>query len=207
MSWEWTEQQDIQGTDAWRRARAKRLGGSEIASVLRISPYKTRRDLWSEKSGRKPQADISNLPHVRRGIDAEPIARAKIESLLGTKYTTPVVKHKRHAWAVASLDGLSLYPGREHILEIKTMSKDKHQEVAWGIIPDYYECQLQWNMMIAERDRCLFASYRPEDESLYWFWVDADRTEQTYIMERAVEFWSFVEQDTPPPDEELEILL
>jgi putative phage-type endonuclease len=186
-----------QGSDEWKAARTKRLGGSEIASVLRLSPYKTRYQLWEEKTGRKPQADISNMPHVKRGIDAEPIARKLIEGEHGVKYTTPTLIHPEYSWAVASLDGLC----DGHVLEIKTMGLEKHLAVKAGEIPDYYLCQMQWQMMIAGRELALFASYRPEDGSLYTHWVVAEKSDQEMMLEEAKRFWHWVANDIEPEDD------
>lgn len=185
-----------QGSSAWLSARRRRLGGSEIASVLGISPYKTRLELWEEKAGLREAKSIGHLPHVKRGIEAEPVARARIERMLCVGYTTPVLIDAEHEWAVASLDGLC----HDHTLEIKTMSADKHRDVAWGWVPDYYECQVQWGLMISGRTRGMFASYRPEDGSLHWTWIARDANAIAEMRERAVEFWGWVEAGTPPPD-------
>jgi putative phage-type endonuclease len=195
---EWTKDLTLeQGTKEWKSARSKRLGGSEIASVLRISPYKTRRQLWEEKVGITPQVDISKMPHVKRGIDAEPIARAKIENILGVKYTTPVLIHPKYEWAVSSLDGLC----DTHTLEIKTMGKAGHEAAAKGEIPDYYECQIQWGLLISGKPYGVFASYRPEDDTLHMIEVKSDETRQHWMLEQAIEFMGWVFDKKEPPED------
>jgi putative phage-type endonuclease len=192
-----------QGSMAWMKARKRRLGGSEIASVLRLSPYKTRRELWEEKTGRRESPSIGHLPHVRRGIEAEPIARALLEERRGVKYTTPMLVHPQYPWAVASLDGLCDY----HTLEIKTMAAGKHNDVKMrGEIPDYYAIQLHWGLWIAEALRLparsgLFASYRPEDGTMHEAWVQRDDNLWMAMERAAIEFWGWVETDTVPPED------
>ena len=197
---EWTQDRTlIQGTEAWRGARTRRLGGSEIAVVLRISPYKTRRELWEEKTGRRESPDIGNLPHVMRGTLAEPIARGMLEAKRGVKYATPVLIHPEHPWAVASLDGLT----HDHTLEIKTMSRVKHEDAGRGVIPEYYRTQVLWGLMIAGVERGLFASYRPEDGTLHEIWIERDREWETMALAAGAEFMEWVERDVAPPDEAL----
>jgi len=198
---EWVDQDKSleQGTSQWKAARRRRIGGSEIAVIMRISPYKTRYELWEEKTGRVEAEDISDKPHVRRGIDAEPIARRMLERRHQVTYMTPVLVHPHHEWAVASLDGIC----PDHTLEIKTMSLDKHMDVHDGIIPDYYETQVQWGLMISGKKRGLFASFRPEDGSLYEVWINEDRELQRRMLDAAIEFWNWVETDTEP-DEDFE---
>ncbi len=204
MSDEWvgTPRDLTQGTNEWKSARKMRLGASEIASVLRISPYKTRLQLWEEKVGRRFSPDISRMPHVKRGIDAEPEARRLLSSIMNCDYKTPVLVHPEHPWMVASLDGL----GDDHVLEIKTMGVDKHRQVARGVIPDYYECQVRWQMMVAGVGRGCLASYRPEDRTLYWHWIVKEPVWEIYAMDEAVKFWKHVTDETQPGDD-LELAL
>ncbi len=185
----------IQGTDEWRQARRYRIGGSDIPVILRLSPYKTRRELWEERVGNKPIVDISKMFHVKRGIDAEPIARAILEEEQGVKYTTPVLKHKKYPFLVCSLDGEC----DAHILEIKTMGFKKHMEVSEGIIPDYYEAQCDWNMMIAGKPM-LFASFRPEDQTMYKINMPMPSLErQRHMTACALQFHRWVVKNIPPP--------
>lgn len=192
-----TESDLIQGSDSWLAARSRRLGGSDIASVLRLSPYKTRLALWEEKVGLVTPKSISHLPHVKRGIDAEPIARSLLERRHQVSYDCPVLVDPEFPWMVASLDGVC----DDHTLEIKTMGLEKHLDVRDGIVPDYYECQVQWGLMISGMARGLFASYRPEDGSLYEVWIERDDERIKEMREKAIEFWGWVTSGIRPPDD------
>jgi putative phage-type endonuclease len=195
---EWCEDKSLeQGSTEWKSARSKRLGGSEIASVLRISPYKNRYQLWEEKTGRVAAKDISKMPHVQRGIKAEAIARSMLERRHQVKYSSPVVVHPHHQWAVASLDGLC----SSHTLEIKTMGLEKHLDVRDGFVPDYYKVQVLWGLMITNQKRGLFASYRPEDNSLYEVWIDRDKAWEEEVFPLAEQFMEWVFKDIEPPED------
>lgn len=186
-----------QGTDAWLAARRRRIGGSDIAVIMRVSPYKTRLELWEEKTGRKSVPKIGHLPHVRRGIDAEPVARGLLETRHKVAYTTPVLVHPEFEWAVASLDGLC----DDHTLEIKTMGLERHLDVRDGIVPDYYEMQVQWGLWISGLDKGLFASYRPEDGSMYETWIERDESCIEDMVKAAKQFWQWVKEDRRPEDD------
>ena len=44
----------------WHNARHKGIGGSDVASILGLNPYKTNVELWREKTGRtKPRLERS----------------------------------------------------------------------------------------------------------------------------------------------------
>lgn len=182
--------------DQWSVNRSKGIGGSEIAVVMGLSPYKSRVELWQEKTGLIKPKDISMMPHVRRGIEAEPVARELIEKRFRVKYTTPQLVHPRWPEIRVSLDGLC----QHHVLEIKTMGEKKHLDVQKKIVPDYYQVQVQWGMMIAGKRLGLFASYRPEDETLYTTWIFEDKKLQRAMCAEALSFWRRVEQRKKPVD-------
>lgn len=52
-------------------ARRHGLGGSEVATILGLNPYKTDYELWLEKTGRREPEDISMKFAIRRGNDME----------------------------------------------------------------------------------------------------------------------------------------
>ena len=59
----------------WLKARQKGIGGSDAASVLGISPWKTNVQLWEEKTGIKEPEDISEKEVVRFGKESEAAIR------------------------------------------------------------------------------------------------------------------------------------
>ncbi len=173
--------------------RKKYIGGSDIASILGISPYKTSYQLWLEKTGKVIPKDISNMPHVRRGIDAEPTARFLVNEKLGREFKAGKFKGDE-PWMVANVDGID----DKGLLEIKTMGLEKHLAVLAGQIPEYYTCQLEWYCAITGKETCIFASYRPEDSTLnmttYW----TNKEYQNTIVKSARAFWTHVTQKEPP---------
>lgn len=195
---EWVENKSlIPNSDAWRSARRRRIGGSDIPVIMRCSPYKTRRELWEEKTGRTRVPDISRLAHVKRGVDAEPIARRILERRRRIKYAVTTVVHTKYEWAVATLDGLAV----NHVIEIKTQSLEAHLDARDGIVPWHYELQLQWGLMCSGKKWGLFVSFRPEDGSIYDVRVRANPELHDDMITRAREFMEWVTTDTEPPYE------
>ena len=189
MTNDWANFQNEQGLGD----RKKYIGGSDIASILGISPYKTSYQLRLEKTGKVESKDISNLPHVRRGIVAEPIARDLVNKKLGREFKA-LRMVGAEPWMVANVDGID----SKGLLEIKTMSLDKHNEVASGKIPPYYECQLEWYCAISEKESCVFASYRPEDGTLNMMTYWTNKELQNRILQEARAFWNHIIQNEPP---------
>lgn len=181
----------------WHEERAKGIGGSNVASVLGISPYVSPYQLWLEKTRRVQPEDISGKFHVLRGVQAEPIARALFEEQTGMRFEPKSWVHPEKPWRRANDDGYNKDFGA--VIEIKTMSKQKHADVANGIIPEYYLCQLQYNMSLANANIGYFISYSPEQKTLYSVTVQPDLEYQQKIFEAVDSFWlNHVVADVPP---------
>ena len=68
-------------TTEWHERRRKGIGGSDIAAIAGISPYKTARDVWAEKTGRtSPQPPT---PAMKRGTALEVLAITEYEEAAG----------------------------------------------------------------------------------------------------------------------------
>lgn len=182
--------------ESFHEERAKGIGGSEIASIIGISPYTTAYQLWLEKTGKLPRKDISHLPHVQRGILGEEVCRAILEREHLKSYK-PKTWNGIKPWHRCSDDGWNI--DDNVILEIKCMGQLNHEMVKSGIVPDYYACQCQWNLFVSKATKCLFISFRPEDETMHIVEVFPNIEEQKKIEEAVDYFWlTNVQQDIPP---------
>ena len=132
----------------WLKARRKGIGGSDAASVLGISPWKSNVQLWEEKTGIAEPEDISDKEAVRFGKESEAAIRRLFEldfPQFGMKANEPDCP-----FIFATLDGeLTDQTGRKGILEIKTT--EIRRSVDWkkwnGQIPDYYYAQIVHQML------------------------------------------------------------
>ena len=148
----------------WLKDRSKGIGGSDMAVLLDISPFKTQYQLWSEKLGLVESEDISALPHVQRGVQGEKIARIKFEQ-------EKLCNYKPKAWSIPDTpfrcndDGYN--DESNTFLEIKCMGVKNHELVKeQGHIPEYYLCQCHYNMMVSGARLCYFISYYPETDDM-----------------------------------------
>lgn len=184
--------------DDFHTIRRKGIGGSDIPVVMGLSPYTTPYQLWLAKTGRVIPQDISHLPHVKRGIDNEPVARSLLEAKYGMKFEPMFWNHPKFEWMRCSCDGSNLE--NKIMCEIKVVGKDKHEDTARGQVPDIYFAQCQWNMYIADMEKCLYTSYCPEDGTLHVVEVLPDVEFLNKAIEAATKFWTEnVLLDTPPP--------
>lgn len=135
--------------ESWLKNRKKYLGGSDIACILGLNPWRTNVQLYREKKGIVEPDDLSDNPLVIYGTKAEEHIRA----LFALDHPNLTVEYvPNNSWhntefpfAAASLDGWTTDEnGRKGILEIKTATiTSKQQALKWkDAIPDNYYCQV-----------------------------------------------------------------
>ena len=141
----------------WLKARQKFIGGSDVACILGMNPWKTNVQLYREKKGLAEPSDLSDNELVIYGTKAEKYIR----SLFALDHPELKVEYvPNNSWinddypfAAASLDGSTEDSnGRHGILEIKTSTITTSQQAnKWkDQIPDNYFCQVLFYLGVTE---------------------------------------------------------
>jgi putative phage-type endonuclease len=138
----------------WLARRRQGLGGSDIAAILGLSPYKGALEVWAEKTGRDvgEVRDAEELENLEMGHEIEPVVASIYKKRMKRRgfdvdvVETPfeVLQHPRHSWWLGSRDRKIIgHPLGFGTLECK--NTDKYFMDAWlAGGPDYYLCQTQW---------------------------------------------------------------
>lgn len=134
----------------WHEARLTRLGGSEIAPILGLSPFESRYSLWHRKRGLIGPTEVNAAMHA--GNLLEPViigefARQHPELHVRTKVGTWV--HRDRGWQLANPDALAWtdVAGEPAVVEAKFSGRpDKWGPAEAGIdgLPVYYRTQVLW---------------------------------------------------------------
>lgn len=200
-------------TEEWLQNR-KLIGGSDAAALVGLSPYKDNITLWKEKTGRQKPPDISDLPYVQFGHEAEPHLRA-LFALDHPEFEVGYVENNlfvndRFPYGHASLDGWlrEKETGRMGILEIKTTNiLQSMQKERWNDrVPDSYYCQCLWYLLITEFDFVVLkARLRTEWQGEIRVTIRHYTIERSEVMEdieelrkAAEKFWKAVQEDREP---------
>lgn len=189
--------------------RTKFIGGSDIAAILGISPWKTATDLWLDKI--KPRVEGGqNMAAKRRGTRLEPY----IVDMIREEHGLNIVRRGERyidrdvPFFAAEIDAEAEDEGdafREvgevENIEIKTVHPFKAKE--WGQeetdqLPLHYLAQGQWGLGITGRQRCRFFALIGDD--LRSFVIDRDEETIAAMRARALAFWTdFVQTKLRPP--------
>lgn len=203
--------------DQWLEYRKGFIGGSDVAAIVGLNPWKSNLQLWREKTGRVDAEDISENELVRYGTNAE----EHLRELFKLDYPQYSVEYKelnswtndKYPFAAASLDGwMRDKDSRLGILEIKTATiSGAAQKAKWEDehIPDNYYCQILFYMAVTDASFAMLTAQlkyeHPDREPLKvtkYYRIDRDESVEhdiSYLMEKAEEFWSDIRADREPP--------
>ena len=107
---------DTAGMDrrTWLAARAHgpdgsipiAIGGSDVAAIFGISPWKTPLDLWLEKSGKLMPDESENMWQKEMGHLLEPVVAQMYAFRTGHRVITDtyLYQHALYPWALANID-------------------------------------------------------------------------------------------------------
>jgi putative phage-type endonuclease len=191
-----------QGNDNWTAWRKKGLGSSDAPTIMGVSPWKTRFQLWEEKVGiGKPF--MGNFA-TQRGTEMEPRARAAFELESGYDFSPIVAEHANYPFIRASLDGFN--KEINSILEIKCPGKEDHETAKSGKVPEKYWPQLQHQLLVTGAAQCFYYSYDGETGATVVVKPDVEYIKS--LLEAETAFWDLVMNKVPPEmtDKDAEIV-
>ena len=183
-------------------ARRKYIGGSDVAAILGISPWKTPLDLYLEKTQPRAEDDLSpdRMRVLTRGQRMEPY----VVELLSEETGLQVVRRNARyidpelPFLAAEIDA-EAETGEN--IEIKTVSPFKARE--WGEqqsdeIPVHYTAQAMHGLMVTGRAVCVFGVLIGGDDFRVYR-VERDEETIAAIRAREAAFWrNHIEAGVPP---------
>ncbi len=184
--------------EEWLMQRTEGIGGSDAATVLGISPFKSRLELWHEKVSKKIDPESSEELIFQIGHALEPIVAKKYEKMTGRKLEArPRRVHPKYPFMIGNIDreivGDERGPG---ILEIKTKGAwiDWHSDD----IPPYYMAQVQHYLSIFGYDWAGFAVLDLGTRKVTHIDIERDDKLISNIIREEEKFWELVEKKIPP---------
>jgi putative phage-type endonuclease len=188
-----------QNTPEWHRWRLQGIGASDAPVVMGDAPFRTRRFLWSVKTGLARESTVG--PAARRGRALEYAARIAYERHTGIQMEPLCLVHDGLEWMRASLDGLS-FDG-SIALEIKCPWGNRDQAaLSAGRIPAHYYAQVQHQLEVSGAGELHYWSFDGSGGTLVK--VHHDREYIAKLLETETAFWLRVlEQRWPDEGDEL----
>ena len=188
--------------EGWLEQRRRGIGGSDVAAIMGLSPWKSPLEVWMEKTGKMDSPDLSGNEPVAMGNELEGdvlemYKRRHPKSRV--QRVNAVLSSVARPWAQASLDGIV----RDHelgwgVLEIKTGSRES--EWTDGV-PLHYLTQVTHYLSVTGYPFADVAALIG-DYGLHYheYRVMRDDDDLQAVVESVDEFWAdYVEKDAMPP--------
>lgn len=172
------------------------IGGSDIASIMGLSRWKTPLRLWCEKTQKLPAPDLSNVEAVEMGTELEQFVADMFTKRTGktARRSPKVYQHKDYPYMVAHID--RLITGTDELLECKTCSIFKKEEWENDDIPQEYILQVMWYLGITGR-KIGHIAVLIGGQCFKYKQIEFDKELFDQMVECAKEFWQHVQSDTP----------
>ena len=184
--------------EEWLKYRKLGIGGSDVASLLGISKWKSEIELWLDKTNQTNELPEENEA-MQWGNIMEPIIRNHFAEVTGKPVVEvkAMLQHLEYSYMLADVDGLTVDDsGNPAILEIKTASEYKRSE--WeDDIPTYYQTQVQHYLCVTGVKKA-YVAVLIGGNSFKVYEVDADMEIQSMLIAVEQEFWNKVKNMIRP---------
>jgi putative phage-type endonuclease len=205
----------------WLEERRSGIGGSDVAPMLGLSPWKTPFALWQDKTGRavEVEPDEAQRERMHFGTVLEDVVAREHAARTGQRVqrVTSMLRHPDVPIALANLDRAIVEDGSRArwdqaagrvlgargILECKTAHALAQNSADWGEpgtdqVPAYYWMQVQWYLGIARLPyadlACLFGGQR-----FVIYTIASDAAIFSDLLSEADRWWrAHVVADVPP---------
>ncbi len=188
----------VQRSPQWHQWRNGGVTASEAPIIMGRSPYKTQWQLWAEKTGLVLPEDLSQNPHVQRGIQLEPQARRTFETR-HNDFLLPLCAEADHnAIFRASFDGIN---DAGEPVEIKcpceSVFKEVQSQQEQSKAYQLYWVQVQHQLLVANSERGWLVFYF--NEQSVEFVIQRDDAFLSELQSKALAFWEQVQRKQAPP--------
>ena len=147
------------GREKWLELRTTGIGGSDAGIIVGVNTYKSKFQLWQEKTSQTVASEINLSDEVKERMEwgnrlEEPLAQW-FQDKTGKKLRRcGMVRSDEHPFMIADVDRLVV--GENSIVEIKTTAGYNYDEWADDKVPPSYLVQALHYMAVGNYDKCYF---------------------------------------------------
>jgi putative phage-type endonuclease len=184
--------------------RKKGIGGSDVASILGVSPYRTALEVYQDKTSPElaldePTEDMQRGVRVEKYILQEYAEHSEVQ----LDANIPTIVDKQYPFMRANIDAMVV--GQNVVIEAKST---KAPISTWEKgIPEYYKAQVAYYAMLADAEYVevpvLFSGWK---YACFTYW--RDEAYETSIKEAVIHFWqNHIVKNIPPKPTSTEELI
>jgi putative phage-type endonuclease len=190
--------------EEWLAARRRGIGGSDIAAILGMDPYRSPLEVFLDKLGERPDVprSVELSEAAAWGHRLEPVVAAAFAERTGLRPVPApgMLAHVERPWMLATVDRLfaeDVEGEPAGVLEVKTRSAYQLDEWADGV-PDAPALQTHWYLTVTGYARAYVAALIG-GQRLIVHRIERDDGLAAHLVEAAGDFWRRVQHREPPP--------
>lgn len=193
----------VQNSAEWLAWRNSGLGASDAPVVEGISPYKTARDLFFEKTGKVVEEDGANEFIFAKGHKIEAMVRAEFQKLVNAEISPTCMVHPKYEFLRASLDGFHPTHG---VFEAKLIGAEDLKWAKEGVMPPHHYSQMQHQFNVSGADVGQWYGHDGKKNGVL-LPVRANPKYIKELEEKELRFWEMVQKLEVPPLTENDYLI
>jgi putative phage-type endonuclease len=182
---------EIIKVEDWLEQRKSGIGGSDVAALCGLSPWKTPLQLYMDKIGELPPTEENEAMYW--GNTLEDIVAQEFAKRTGKKVRrcNSILRSKKHSFMLANIDRDIV--GEDALLEVKTSGAFKN----WDNVPEEYMLQIQHYMAVTGYKKAYLAVLIGGNKYKQ-FEIDRDDALIDTIILAESKFWDNVVNRIPP---------
>lgn len=175
--------------------RKEYIGGSDIGSIMGVSPWKSAYTLWAEKTGLITPEDISDKESVWWGEMEEDLVarRFTMKTDLKVKKSNYAYSCEEYPYLRGHIDRIGA--GNKFGLECKTTSARNPTNYADNEVPPYHWWQCQFYMFVTGISEWYLATKKDNQFYISHIFRDDEAIDQMLIA--CEDFWEHVQSGEP----------
>lgn len=172
--------------EEWLALRKERIGGSDAAAIVGLSPWASAYSVWAEKTGKVPPKEETEA--MRQGTDLEEYVARRFAEKTGKKVRRDnhLIVNPKYAFAHANVD--RVIAGEDAGLECKTTSTLNLRRFGDNEYPDNYYVQCMHYMMVTGAQRWYLAVLVLGKDFLVYE-IERDEEEIRALADAERRFW------------------
>ena len=187
----------------WKRYRCLGIGGSDAAAVCGISPWKTARDLYEEKTGIRPFSDPEDgwvAKEIGKRLEELVVQIFMKQTGLKPYAVRKMFRHPLYPFMQANMDYFVEINGDIYIIECKTSFSYQQEEWENDRIPHHYVLQGRHYMAVANVRGVIFLClYGNSEDTFFIRRMERDLEQEEELIAQEECFWNqYVLTGTPP---------
>lgn len=173
--------------EEWLQERMTGIGGSDSGTILGVNKWKSKTQLFFEKTNPEMVQEISN-DAIHFGNVLEDVVAEEFAARTGKKVRRDnrMLRHPEHHFMMANLDRVVV--GEKALLECKTTSQYNAEQWEDDNVPAQYLCQIQHYMAVTGFEKAYIAVLIG-GQSFIWKEIERDDELIQIIIDAEKDFW------------------